>query len=218
MTDIPPPFVGGTDSPRRDADEEKAFQTPYSPTGGETAAAEPSGPEGGREAATEVDEAQAEAGSDELYEEDLLPDMATEGEEIAVEGPMYDLDWPEQPEPETPADPAEMAGLGPDLQDFGADEVVAAEPAEEPPAGDSTMPDYLLGPDSGEEEVTTEPTGDENSQPKEELVELAATLKAGAFGQSIRDLVEELNVYPPDIAVPRAFAAGYLAARKEKEK
>lgn len=214
MTNIPPPFVGGTDSPRRDSDEEKALQAPYSPTEEATEPAESVGPEGGQATAAE-----AEAELDELYEEDLLPDMATEGEDIAVEGPMYDLEWPEQPEPETETEtaPSEPAGFGPDLQDFGPDEAVAAEPAEESPAGESEMPDYLLGPDSGEEEVTAEPPGDASVQSKQELLEMAATLKAGALGQSIRDLVEELNVYPPDIAVPRAFAAGYLAAKNEKE-
>lgn len=217
MTKIPPPFVGGTDTPHRGSDEETAFQTPYSPTREEAAPAEPVSPEGGNETAADADEPPAEAEVDELYEEDLLPDMAAEGQEIAIEGPMYDLEWPEQPEPETATEPAEPAGYASDLQGFAADEAVATEPAE-PPADDTEMPHYLLGPDSGEEEVTAEPAGDESVQPKEELVELAATLQAGTLGQSIRELVEELNVYPPDIAVPRAFAAGYMAARKEKEK
>jgi hypothetical protein len=216
VTNIPPPFVGGTDSPRRDSDEEKALQTPYSPTREEAAASESVSAQGGQEEAAETEEFRAGGEADELYEEDLLPDMATEGEEIAIEGPMYDLDWPEQPEPETPAEGSEPADIGSDLQDFAPVETVVAEPTE-PSAGDTEMPHYLLGPDSADAGVTTQP-GDENVQPKEELVDLAATLQAGALGQSIRDLVQELNVYPPDIAVPRAFAAGYLAASKEKEK
>lgn len=209
MTDIPPPFVGGADSPRRDSAEEKAFQAPYAPAEEGAAVAEPAGPPASSEESPSA--LQSEEELDELYEEDLLPDMATEGEEIAVEGPMYDLEWPEEPAPEGRADFDESPDLG--LDDAGAGDVGSAEPS----ASDAEMPDYLLGTDSDGSDVATEPRGKEGVADKESLAHLALTLQAGLHRESIRELVTELNVYPPEIAVPRAFAAGYLAARKEKE-
>lgn len=207
MTDIPPPFVGGSDSPRRESAEEKAFQAPYAPAEGGAAEAGLAGPASSEESA----EVGSEADLDELYEEDLLPDMATEGEEIAVEGPMYDLEWPEEPEQETRPELDEPSDLVPD--DAGAGDVMSAEPS----ATDTEMPDYLLGADSDGDKVATKPAGEEGIADRKAVAEWALTLQSGPHRDSIRDLVAELNVYPPEIAVPRAFAAGYLAARKEKE-
>ena len=206
MPNIPTPFVGGTDSPRRGSDEEKALQPPYAP-GWETAEApapttdDKSGPE--RPIKVEVSD---------LDEEDLLPDMSTEGEEIAIEGPTYDLEWPEETETETSTGPAEIVDSAPD-----ADLATTPEPAEIA-AGGTEMPDFLLGPDSGEAELAVEPASKEPALPKEALVELSLKLQEGNLGESIRALVADLSVYTPEIAVPRAFAAGYLAARKEEEK
>lgn len=208
MTDIPPPFVGGADSPRRDSAEDRAFQAPYAPADADAAEAEPAGPASSEESASEL---QSEEELDELYEEDLLPDMASEGEEIAIEGPMYDLEWPGNPEPERRVEFDGPADLEPG--DVGGDEIVAAEPS----ASDTEMPDYLLGADSDDSEVATEQPGEKSVAGNEELADLAVTLQAGPHRESISDLVAELNVYPAEIAVPRAFAAGYLAARKEKE-
>lgn len=212
MSNIPTPFVGGTDSPRRGSDEEKTLQPPFAP-GGE-AFHEP-----GSAGPQTDDQIRAEQpvrlDVEELDEEDLLPDMSAEGEDIAIEGPTYDLEWPEGPEPETAPEVAETTDVAPE-----------AEPAEDPArTGESTevasggadMPDFLLGPDSGAAE-DAEPIGAETVSPKEELVEMAAKLQDGALGESIRVLIADLSVYTPEIAVPRAFAAGYLAAMKEEER
>jgi len=205
VSNIPTPFVGGTDSPRRGSDEEKALQPPYAPGWEAAEAAAPAtddrtGPE--RLIKVEVSD---------LDEEDLLPDMSTEGEEIAIEGPTYDLEWPEETEAETSTGPAEIVDSAPD-----ADLTTTPEPAEIA-AGGTEMPDFLLGPDSSEAGLAVEPASKEPAVPKEALVEMSLKLQEGVLGESIRALVADLSVYTLEIAVPRAFAAGYLAARKEEE-
>jgi hypothetical protein len=209
VSNIPTPFVGGTDSPRRGSDEEKTLQPPFAP-GGEAFHGS-DGPESDDDVRPEE---AVRLDVEDLDEEDLLPDMSSEGEDIAIEGPTYDLEWPEGPEPETASEVTEMIEVAPE-----------AEPAEDPArtrestevAGSGAdMPDFLLGPDSGAAEEA-EPIEEETVLPKERLVEMAAKLQEGALGESIRVLIGDLSVYTPEIAVPRAFAAGYLAAKKEEE-
>ncbi len=213
MSNIPTPFVGGTDSPRRGSDEEKGLQPPYAP--GRDAVTEDEAAAPMTDEQTDLEEPMPEV-IDDLDEEDLLPDMSTEGEEIAIEGATYDLDWPEEPALETPSDDVGTT-TEPELTPV-ADAPTMAEPSV---AGErAEMPDFLLGPDSGDD---AEPVADPVSDTplvtsKEELVETALTLQKGALGGSIRALVADLSVYTTEIAVPRAFAAGYLAAKKEREK
>jgi len=212
VSNIPTPFVGGTDSPRRGSDEEKGLQPPYAPVSDAVTEIEAAAPLADEQ--TDHEEPLPVV-IDDLDEEDLLPDMSTEGEEIAIEGATYDLDWPE-PLLETPSAQAGTT-TEPELAP-AADAPVMGEPSVA--GARAEMPDFLLGPDSGD---AAEPlAGPVSAAPvvasKEELVEMALTLQKGALGGPIRALVADLSVYTPEIAVPRAFAAGYLAARKEREK
>ena len=50
-----------------------------------------------------------------------------------------------------------------------------------------------------------------------ELDEKAEELREGEFGSLIRTLVDELGPYAAEIAIARAFAAGYLAAKDREE-
>jgi hypothetical protein len=210
VSNIPTPFVGGTDSPRRGSDEEKGLQPPYAPGGEPIPEAEAAAPLTDEQTGLE-EPIHVEVGD--LDEEDLLPDMSTEGEDIAIEGAMYDLEWPEGPE--LASEFAEETVVTP-VEDLPSTAEPAAEPAEVA-GGAVEVPDFLLGPDIGEAELATEPVSGGPAVPKEELVEMALKLQEGTLGESIRALVSDLSIYKPEIAVPRAFAAGYLAARKEKE-
>ena len=46
---------------------------------------------------------------------------------------------------------------------------------------------------------------------------MAEELRAGEFGGLIRTLVDELGPYAAEIAIARAFAAGYLAGKDREE-
>ncbi len=86
---------------------------------------------------------------------------------------------------------------------------------------DLEVPDWLLG----SEEATTEigestPAKELDDRGTDSLVRLAEQAEAmltGSHGDRIRTLIANLSPYTIEIAVPRAFAAGYLAARAEEE-
>jgi len=93
-------------------------------------------------------------------------------------------------------------------------EEIAAVPAEK------DIPDFLLGPDGAEPE-DEEVVAEEEPKPLislEELAEQAQALQQGELGDRIRALVAELGSDAAEVAVARAFAAGYLAARDREEK
>jgi hypothetical protein len=94
-------------------------------------------------------------------------------------------------------------------------EEIAAVPAE------SDIPDFLFGPDGAEPEDDEEVVADEEPKPLvslEELAEQAQALQQGELGDRIRALVAELGSDAAEVAIARAFAAGYLAARDREEK
>ncbi len=111
-----------------------------------------------------------------------------------------------------------------------SDEAEAAVDAERVDEGEGhDLPSFLLGPDATAAE---EPPGrdeferalDEEAielgqteQSAEQLAELGRDLLAGEEGERIRALIDDLRSLTADIAVPRAFAAGYLAAKKREE-
>ncbi len=94
------------------------------------------------------------------------------------------------------------------------------------------FPSYLFGPDAttaagplerdefepavAPEDGSAEPG--EARDTAERLTELSRELLAGDEGERIQALIDDLRPLAADIAVPRAFAAGYLAAKRRQEK
>jgi hypothetical protein len=143
---------------------------------------------------------------------------------------------PAPPAVASDAEPAELAeatdyagsSAGADLDlDLEAAEVWTepAQEAEAPQAeaADEFFPDFLAGPDApgrggggAAEELQLEMGGPSwPGESPERLAEQAHQLLRGALGPWIRSLTTDLGVYAAEIAIPRAFAAGYLAARAE---
>jgi hypothetical protein len=118
-------------------------------------------------------------------------------------------------------------------------------PATAPQAPDDEnleLPDFLLGTDAsaaaqmeaerdtpapevqaGEAEPPAESAEDTLAgtvrlETGERLTETARELLNGERGDWIRTLIRDLSGYGYDIAVSRAFAAGYLAAKTEEER
>jgi len=201
VSKIPTPFIGGSESPRRDP-EQQEIAPPFHPGLEET---EPLSPE----AAPELeDRARLEESVSGAVEE-----------EVSLE----------------PVDIAAGEVVPISIEVLGADSVGGEQESdlEEPVAADGTdFPGFLAGPDGialdVEEEVpTVEPvpedvtTGEEQRTGQlasiEQLAEKAAELRAGELDAWIRSLVDQLGPYAPEIAIARAFAAGYLAAKDPEE-
>lgn len=183
MPKIPTPFIGGSDSPRREAAKED-LAPPFHPEAEEaevvSLAAEP------EDEVAPIGVAEPESGDEAI---------------VAVGGEI------EEPEP-----------LANDLEEVAAEEfaigieeveeqeeVVAAE------AGDAFFPDFFEGSDG------IGPAEEAPPSSRERLAQMAEELRAGEFGNLIRTLVDELGPYAAEIAIARAFAAGYLAARDREE-
>ncbi len=128
---------------------------------------------------------------------------------------------PPAPEPEAEIDEYEIIIETIDDEPELEPAVAAPQPAEpivapaepvtpsevEAQVDDADMPDFLFGSDSAEDEM----------QSAQRLAEKAHELLDGEQGTQIRDLIADLSLFASEIAVPRAFAAGYLAAKKEEE-
>jgi hypothetical protein len=165
-------------------------------------------------------------GSDE-DKEMQLPFAPQEEGAVEPEAPPADVDEQE---------PAEQQPIRIEVEAAEAEEPLPAEPVEwaaelaepdvayaaadvdEPVPESFEMPDFLFGPDSAAQEAASEALqAVEHLEAPDELAEMARTLQDGDFGDRIRELIEELGDSAPDSAVPRAFAAGYLAAKKSEE-
>jgi hypothetical protein len=281
VSTIPSPFIGGTDSPRREADGDRELAPPFypdvqaaagSPEAASTSqqsetlpppAAEPEAElqrteepvltgaaadtaeegvhteEGGsEESAGEPSQSEPEEVIHvEVLEEEEEGPETTEAEEVAGVGVEatgreaipIELVEPEGTEAEIPVAEAPIAGLEEigrlaDLQEPRApqaapelEQVPEARPAG---ADELEFPDYLLGPDSiGPEGEGAAEAGEESRRESpERLAEVAGELQRGSLGAWIRTLAAELGSYGAEIAVARAFAAGYLAAKQEEER
>jgi hypothetical protein len=209
---IPTPFIGGAESPRRGSDEDKALQLPFSPQ--EEGAVKPEA------APADVDEQappeqpiriEVEAVEAEEPLQAEPAEAAAEAEEPLLAEPAEAAAEAEEPllaeSAETEAEPAEPEALETDPE---TEEPVAA--------GGLEVPDFLFGPDSAAREDTSDPVpAEEHYEAPDELAEMARALQEGKFGDRIRELINDLGDSTPDSAVPRAFAAGYLAAKKLEE-
>jgi hypothetical protein len=199
VSKIPTPFIGGSESPRRDA-EQQEIAPPFHPGSEET---EPLSPEA----------------APELEDRARLEESGAVEEEVLVD----------------PVDIAAGEVVPISIQVLGADSVGGEQESdlEGPVAADGTdFPGFLAGPDGialdVEEEVpAVEPVPEDVRTSEEQetvplasleqLAEKAAELKAGELDAWIRSLVDQLGPYAPEIAIARAFAAGYLAAKDSEE-
>ncbi|UCF19538.1 MAG: hypothetical protein JSU87_16720 [Gemmatimonadota bacterium] len=196
MAKIPIPFVGGAEGPRRPSPDKGELETPYHP--GEPAEEAPS---------------------------QGLPGLA-QSEERVVSEPIrievVDLD-----EAGETAQTVKEGGAG-DLEGAAA----AAAETGISSAAPQDLPDFLTGPDGVAEvypesqEVTAKfraasddtLRGVVRLETAERLERTAEDLLRGKRGDWIRTLIADLRPQRPEVAVPRAFAAGFLAARAEEEK
>jgi hypothetical protein len=193
---IPTPFIGGAESPRRGSDEDKELQLPFSPEEKE---------------AVEPEAAPADVDEHAPPEQPIRIEVeATEAEEPFVAEPVEAA--AEAEEPFAP-DPVEAAAelAEPDVAE-------AAPDVDEPTEKALEVPDFLFGPDSALQEAASEALeAEEHPEVPDELAEMARALQEGELGERIRELINDLGDSAPDSAVPRAFAAGYLAAKKLEE-
>jgi len=223
---IPTPFIGGADSPRQDRSAKDQFASPYVPGADEPAAEDVAAADVGLESAEEtLEPISADAGAAErppVEVEALEPEapefevpVAVEwvdaepesalGEEVAFEFVEFEELQPSE---------GAAAEWAPDLATSPAAQEVAATAEAE-----SGLPDFLSGPDGGGPEIPIAPS-EQASVPGESLealAEEAERLLQGKQGERIRALMASLGRYGADIAVPRAFAAGYLAAKRREE-
>jgi hypothetical protein len=135
-------------------------------------------------------------------------------EQAPLEQPIrIEVEGAEEAEEPLPAEPVEAAA---ELAE--PDVAYAAADVDEPEPESFEMPDFLFGPDSAAQEAASKAVeAVEHLEAPDELAEIARTLQDGDFGDRIRELIQELGDSAPDSAVPRAFAAGYLAAKKSEE-
>jgi hypothetical protein len=222
---IPTPFIGGTDSPRQDRSAKDQLSAPYVPGADEPAAEDAAPTDIGLESA----------------EETFEPVSA----EAAAETPAVDIEAlePEPPDLEVPVpvewvdgEPEAAVGEEAPIEFIGFEELLPSEeavpegaprpakapgPQEVPAAADdqSALPDFLSGPDGGGPEVPIAESEQTFVPPEslEALAEEAERLLQGEQGERIRALMADLGRHGADIAVARAFAAGYLAAKRGEE-
>lgn len=189
MPTIPTPFIGGSDRPQHDRSDENDLEPPFF--------SEPAEPE---------KQAEPGAGAVEPAESEAEPPFFLELEDAEEAAPVQEA--APEPEPE------------PDFLAPTADE--PPHEAHAAPAGsaDIELPDYFFGPDTPV--PYSSPKGTAAAPPLPESPELLARtaeeLLEGAHGDSIRDLVASLGSATAEVAIPRAFAAGYIAAKSGEEK
>ncbi len=224
MPTIPTPFIGGADSPQRDTAQGRELARPYTPGSEEPEA--PAAPEVEREPEPSPWEPVVEA-----------PDVDIDVTSVPVETEAREWETePEEPEPaETlepqeaePAEPALAVAVPPTEPIETAEVEVEAYSEGDAGAEDSEFPSFLFGPDAtgGEEppgavqRASAAPSleAGETDETDDRLTELGRELLSGEEGEEIRALIDALRPLTSDIAVPRAFAAGYLAAKRRQEK
>ncbi len=205
MAKIPIPFIGGAEGPRREPLDKGALETPYHP------------------------DATAEEGPPEPSPGLVEPDdqaVSSRPEPAApVRIEVVDLD--EAPgsgatEPDQDLEAEGPAGAAATAEETGISGAAAQE-----------LPDFLMGPDGSAAEIEVEGqevsievgaesddtlTGVVRLETAERLERLADDLMRGRRGDWIRTLIADLGPQRPEVAVPRAFAAGFLAAKAEEEK
>ncbi len=249
MPTIPTPYIGGSDSPRREQTKE-GLAPPYHP--------EPEGADGISPA--EEPEAQdaltVDTDLSEVEEVEYVEEAALESETDAVEvvaeavaepevgeeavlgvgNEVEDLVHIDVTEDEIEIDVEESELLTDDLEGVAAEEfaVGVEDPGHQEEVvttavNDEFFPDFLGGSDgfesaedvaapeamAAEAEAATEQEAPLSS--RERLARMADELRDGEFGNLIRALVDELGPYAADIAIARAFAAGYQAAKDREE-
>lgn len=202
MPTIPTPFVGGAESPERDRTDQTDLEPPFFNEEPAEATQEP------KPGAATPQAAESEAEPPFFFEPDA-PDQEAPPPQQAVSGqepvPIDEVTFAPEPEP---------AFLAPQ-----ADEAPPEAPAAPQESADEELPDYLFGPDtppplsSSQEAAATPPL----PESPELLAHKAEELLEGAQGDRIRDLVASLGSAASEVAIPRAFAAGYLAAKRGEE-
>lgn len=191
MPTIPTPFIGGADGPQNDRTDETDLEPPFF-----------------TEAAESEKQAEPGAGAAEPAEAEAEPPFFFEPEapELEEQVPAQEAVPDREPIPieeVAPTAEPEPAFLAP-----STDEVIQEAPAASQEGEGGELPDYLFGAD-------TPPPLPESP---ELLAHKAEELLEGAFGDRIRDLVASLGSAAAEFAIPRAFAAGYLAAKSGEEK
>jgi hypothetical protein len=141
---------------------------------------------------------------------------AAEPAEAEAEPPFFfEPEAPELEEQIAPAAEPEPAFLAP-----STDEALPEAPAPPQESEGEGLPDYLFGADTPP--PVSSGAGAEAEPPLPETPELLAykaeELLEGAHGDRIRDLVASLGSAAAEVAIPRAFAAGYIAAKSGEEK
>lgn len=114
--------------------------------------------------------------------------------------------------------------------DTGFEHVTAAEAVEpafsssESPAEGAQVPDYLVGAGEERTEEIERVEGSGAAAPelpagvnRQDLQYVLPELLTGESGKQIRDLIEKMKSETVERAIPRAFAAGYLAGRRRQE-
>jgi hypothetical protein len=200
---IPTPFIGGAEGPHRDRTDEANLEPPFF-----TETAEPEKQaEPGAGATTQPTEAETEAESPLFLETEPAEEPTPAPEAVPDRGPA-------------PAEEvARTAAPEPDYVAASVDEGLQEAPA--PQKGeDEDLPDYLFGADTPP--PFSSPEGAAATQPLPESPELLAhraeELLEGPHGDRIRDLVASLGSAAAEVAITRAFTAGYLAAKRDEER
>jgi hypothetical protein len=201
---IPTPFIGGADSPEQDRTDETDLEPPFFT---DESSESPEQPKPG-EGATEPPEAEAE------------PPFFFEEEDAEQEEPLPAAQVAPAQEPI----PIEEVTLTPEPEPaFLAPETEEAPPGASAPTAEGEgddLPDYLFGADTPPP-FTASAEGAAAPPPPESpelLARTAEELLEGTFGDRIRDLVASLGAAAAEVAIPRAFAAGYMAAKSGEEK
>jgi hypothetical protein len=202
---IPTPFIGGAEGPQRDRTDQANLQPPFF-----TEAAEPENvAEPGAGAATRPTEAEAEAESPFFLEPEPAEEPTPAPEAVPDRGPAL-------------AEEEEVARTAAPERDYVAESVDEAlgGPSAPQRGEDEDLPDYLFGADtpppfsSAEGAAATPPL----PESPELLAHRAEELLDGPHGDRIRDLVASLGSAAAEVAITRAFAAGYLAAKRDEER
>ncbi|UCF20482.1 MAG: hypothetical protein JSU87_03470, partial [Gemmatimonadota bacterium] len=164
------------------------------------------------------------------------------GEEVAGQATLPEPGAPVRLEvvdlDETTPDAAEALGPEPEIiagseePPLAAVSTPSAVEIETPGKASLDLPDFLTGPDAiptveadGEEIASRDAAESDDTlagmvrlETAERLERTANELLRGERGDWIRTLIADLGSRGPEIAVPRAFAAGYLAAKVKEEK
>jgi hypothetical protein len=200
---IPTPFIGGADGPQHDRTDETDLEPPFF-----------------SEAAESEKQAEPGAGAAEPAEAEAEPPFFFEPEapELEEQVPAQEAVPDREPIPieeVAPTAEPEPAFLAP-----SADEARPEAPASSKEGEGGDLPDYLFGADtpppfsSAEGAAATLPL----PESPELLAHKAEELLEGAHGDRIRDLMASLGSASAEVAIPRAFAAGYIAAKSGEEK